>query len=103
MPVTPVAPVPVDENVGINYPPNTIQPGLAQIVVADTTVNIVPPYTPNQSVAAFQEQLIFEIQSQKIQIAQLQADNTYLKNQLNQVMNNDTVYQDTILENLYFA
>ena len=67
MPITPIPPVPVDENVPVNYPSDAVQPGASQIVVDDTQVLITPPFTQNPEVALFQQQLILEIQSQKIQ------------------------------------
>ena len=102
MPLPPIPPVPVDENVPVNYPTGAVQPGASQIVVDDTQVLITPPFTQNPEAALFQEQLIFELQNQKIQIAQLQADNSYLRGQLNEMANKQPEFQETILEGLYF-
>jgi len=101
MPITPVPPIPVDENYPPSSPPGAIQPGASQIVISDTIVKITPPYSPDPRQVAYNEALILEIQKNKIAIAELRSENSQLKTEINMMTNNPPVEKEYLLEILY--
>lgn len=104
MPVTPVNPIVLDETLSAPFiPPGSIQAGLSLIIDTDTVVTFKAPYTADQQMKTFNEKLILEIQTQKIAIAQLRSENSYLKSQIAIIQNQQPQTNDTLSEVWYLT
>ena len=104
MPVTPVPPEILDETLAQPFiAPGNVQAGIPAIIDQDTKVNFTPPYTADQQMKVFNEKLILEIQTQKIAIAQLKSENSYLQSQISILQNQPSSSRDTTLEAIYLS
>ena len=104
MPLPPLDPIILDETLSEPFiPPGSIQAGIPQIIDADTKVTFKAPYTADQQMKTFNDKLILEIQTQKIAIAQLRSENSYLKSQISILQNQQPQTNDTLSEVWYLT